>query len=373
MSHLLQIQEAFHMAIIQGTENTDVLIGTTENDEILGLGGDDGISYSPGADNIDGGDGLDTMTYDDFVPITAFFEAPNPSGPSLPAVGQIRVGKFPPASSDSIDTLKNIEKIVGSKSQENTLDLSGLPGDGGRGFTVITNVDLSTNQITITGANPSQVTYQVENFNNVIGTTSNNIIRGNADSNRLEGRFGEDQLFGGAGNDFLVGGANSTNGFFTFGAVETLDGGNGNDVLLGADASRQIAGEADVLTGGNGRDKFILGDRKGAYYANRFGSSSEDLARITDFSRRDVIELGAGETYKIQLKDTGFDISVVRADRETGQDLIADVTTTPRINRILSRFADSGSNGSTITLTADSGETVLGGLFTIAWVGGASA
>jgi Ca2+-binding RTX toxin-like protein len=359
------------MAVIQGSENADVLLGTTENDEISGLGGDDTFSYSPGADSIDGGEGIDTITYADFVPITAVFQAPNPSGLSFPPVAQIRVAKFPPASADSVDTLKNVERIVASKSQENTIDLSGVPGDGGNLFTVFTNVDLSANLITMSGATPSEVTYTVENFDHVIGTSSRNIIRGDAGSNRLEGLFGEDQLFGGAGNDFLVGGANSSEGFFNFNSVETLDGGDGNDVLLGADADRQVAGEEDILTGGNGRDKFILGDRQGSYYANRFGSSREDLARITDFSRRDVIELGAGETYKIQLKRTGFDIAVVRADRETGQDIIADVTTTtPRINRILSRFADSGSNRSTITLTAESGETVLGGLFTIAWVGG---
>jgi Ca2+-binding RTX toxin-like protein len=364
---------AFLMATIQGTEAADNLIGTDSNDEIFGLGGDDTFSYSPGTDTIGGGEGFDSVIYADFVPITAIFKAPNPSGPSFPAVGEIQIDKFPSLSSDSIDTLKNVERIVGSKSQENTLDLSGLPGDGGRLFYVTTNVDLSTNQINIRGANPSEVIYQVENFANVIGTSSNNILRGDAGNNRLVGLFGEDQLFGGAGNDFLFGGENSSVGFFNAGAVETLDGGNGNDVLLGADAGRRVAGEEDILTGGNGRDQFILGDRKGSYYANRFGSSQEDLARIKDFSRRDVIELGAGETYKIQLKSTGFDIAVVRADRETGQDMIAEVTTmTPRINRILAGFADPGSNRSTITLTAESGETVLGGLFSIAWTGGVS-
>ena len=56
-------------------------------------------------------------------------------------------------------------------------------------------------------------------FENIVGTAGNDVLRGNERNNFLQGGGGDDQLFGLAGNDKLEGGAGN----------DLLDGGAGND------------------------------------------------------------------------------------------------------------------------------------------------
>ena len=71
---------------------------------------------------------------------------------------------------------------------------------------------------------------------NVIGSAHNDTIVGSAETNRLAGGDGSDTLIGLGGNDILVGGA---------GALNTLQGGQGDDtyVLEAADSVIELAGE----------------------------------------------------------------------------------------------------------------------------------
>ena len=80
----------------------------------------------------------------------------------------------------------------------------------------------------------------------------------------INGGNGNDLLVGGTGNDTINGGNGDDN----------LDGGTGNDTLIGDSGN-------DLLTGGKGADTFVL-------------SNSSGFDRITDFSNgNDVIDLSA--------------------------------------------------------------------------------
>jgi len=80
----------------------------------------------------------------------------------------------------------------------------------------------------------------------------------------INGGNGNDLLVGGTGNDTINGGKGDDN----------LDGGTGRDTLIGGSGN-------DLLTGGNGADTFVL-------------SNSSGFDRITDFGNgNDVIDLSA--------------------------------------------------------------------------------
>lgn len=75
------------------------------------------------------------------------------------------------------------------------------------------------------------------NIENVNGGNGNDQIVGDDKDNYLDGYFGDDQLFGGAGNDSLLG----------YTGADYLDGGTGDDSLVGAWGN-------DTLIGGGGND-----------------------------------------------------------------------------------------------------------------------
>ncbi|WP_353853404.1 Calx-beta domain-containing protein, partial [Microcystis sp. LE19-10.1B] len=81
-----------------------------------------------------------------------------------------------------------------------------------------------------------------------------------------------------------------------------MDGGTGNDILIGVDPKSAIPGkgEIDNLTGGTGSDKFILGDATWIGYddGNSALAGNNDYAQITDFNPTDDI---------IQLRGTSSD------------------------------------------------------------------
>ena len=97
------------------------------------------------------------------------------------------------------------------------------------------------------------------------------VMDGGSGNDRLLGDDGDDYLTGGSGNDFLSG--YDGDDYLTGGSgTDRLSGGAGNDVLIGGKDSDQLNGgdDNDILTGGNGGDIFVL-------------SNGHDV--ITDFAR----------------------------------------------------------------------------------------
>lgn len=107
--------------------------------------------------------------------------------------------------------------------------------------------------------------------NTIQGNQGNDILLGSADGDRIAGGTGNDFLWGNRGADFLAGGDGS----------DSLYGDSGDDTLLGGAGADLIVGGSgrDVVTGGAGADLFLFNTLQEADLGVR------DL--ITDFDRGD--------------------------------------------------------------------------------------
>jgi len=116
------------------------------------------------------------------------------------------------------------------------------------------------------------------NFENLIGTSGAETVRGDSGNNVLSGKGGADTIFGGTGNDTLY--ADSiNNGASSANTNDTLYGEAGNDVLVASAGDNTLDGGtgADTITTGGGSDKIILRIGDG-------GSELSDADIITDFT-----------------------------------------------------------------------------------------
>jgi serralysin len=141
-----------------------------------------------------------------------------------------------------------------------------FPGGEIRGQLVAIADDIDN---VLTGTVPTSTATGNDTLN---GGNGNDAILGLAGNDTLNGGNGNDVLDGGGGNDKLTGG-NGTDMLFGSVGNDDLDGGNGKDTVNGG------AGD-DVLTGGNGPDLFV--------FNAGFAGFGDDV--ITDFSNNDHIQ-----------------------------------------------------------------------------------
>ena len=250
-----------NFANVTGTSQDDTIIGDNKNnvleggggnDTVLGLGGNDSLIAGTGFDLLDGGTGFDTADYSNLGQAI-----------TLEAVGVVNKGFA------GTDLISNIEKIIGAAGKANAID-----GSTGTSTTTSLNVNLAQERLTVNGIpGLGSVTFQVQNFVNVTGTSQADSIVGNNKNNLLEG---------GKGNDSLSG----------LGGKDTLNGVDPTSVKPGLS-------EIDILTGGADADKFVVGDTKNPYYVGGGGFYGlNDFAFITDFETgQDKIQLNKSQNY----------------------------------------------------------------------------
>jgi Ca2+-binding RTX toxin-like protein len=89
---------------------------------------------------------------------------------------------------------------------------------------------------------------------NLVGSSTNDILFGGLGADTLIGGLGNDILFGGLGADTLIGGLGN----------DILDGGSGDDILDGGLGN-------DILFGGLGADTLIGGDGSDIYHVDNAG------------------------------------------------------------------------------------------------------
>lgn len=164
-------------------------------------------------------------------------------------------------------------------------DLISVIGLGNLGVTVLVNGRLSglyhpTSRIEVYGQAGNDVIIlagRITAFTRLDGGEGNDLIVGGDEDNTVFGGSGDDILLGGGGNDLLDGGNGN----------DFIDGGNGNDVIHGG------IGFLDVLLGGNGND--TLSDPDGvARAAGDNGADDITIAFAPDWSHNGSSTLPAG-------------------------------------------------------------------------------
>ena len=177
----------------------DTLTGDSYDNTFISNAGNDTLSGGAGNDYLDGGSDIDTVDYTYINSVALYDKGVNvnlKNGTAADMTGGTLVG---------IDTLKNIENVVGTK-----------------------------------------------NNDSIVGNSSDNILYGGDGDDTLEGNEGNDSLDGGLGNDILKGGTGD----------DILNGGDGIDTADFSDANASVnidlsqTGQVDIGAG-LGKDTFL--------------------------------------------------------------------------------------------------------------------
>ncbi|MGA7936844.1 MAG: calcium-binding protein, partial [Kovacikia sp.] len=272
--------------LLDGGSGNDLLFGEAGNDTLSGNDGNDFLDGGPGNDFIDGGNGSDTVSYENTpvasgsphgvtvnidenkdyqLPGSYIYSSGNVVGFNSTLGNLIAKGSALDGYGN-IDTLRNLEKIIGSKLDDvligNSVDneINGLVGndiliggagndtlDGGDGIDIVSyryspkgvyvNLELGT---AIDGYGQADGYGWIDtllNIENIQGSDNNDVLIGNSQTNWIFGGSGKDTIKAGDGNDLLYGEAGD----------DQLFGENGNDKLIGGIG-------ADLLNGGEGTD-----------------------------------------------------------------------------------------------------------------------
>jgi Ca2+-binding RTX toxin-like protein len=287
-------------------------VGSIFNDSYLGTSSNDTFFASSGNDFMNGGFGFDTADY-------------RGAGRAITLSSQGFVGK----GTAGTDRLFSVEQIIAPAGFSNTINASS-PSSSPTSISVnLASNSLFVNNIPGLGT----LSFSTINFVNVIGTSKADSISGNSLNNRLEGGAGNDFIFGAGGNDLLIGG---TGNDFIDGGTEndTLLGNSGNDTLLGGTGNDVLNGygftfgEIDTLSGGSGQDRFILGDRSQTFYKD-----SSSFAIITDFraSDGDKIVLNGNDFYSLSLGNISGSGALDTLIRLASGDLVGVIQDTTQV------------------------------------------
>ena len=172
-------------------------------------------------------------------------------------------------------------------------------------------------------------TLNAQNFENLIGSGSDDTLIGDGLANSLYGGEGNDLVQGGGGNDTLFGDIdnsldyNARAGHSNTTGNDTLEGGAGDDTLVGG-------GGDDTLDGGTGTD-MMTGDAGADVFVLRLGDGAPTLADadiITDFENgSDLISLLGGLLYT--------DLTVFQGAGANAADTIIQHTTSSEFLAVL--------------------------------------
>lgn len=265
------------------------------NDELYGSSGNDSLSGSAGSDRIDGGLGIDVLT---FQPYDGSVRIDLAARTAITSTGRSIVTNIEDiAGSVYGDTL-----IGDTKNNE----IQGLAGndviDGGGGIDTAVyreassaiSVDLSRG--TVGGGSGLDT---LRNIENIIGSRFADYIKGNSGNNAVDGGLGNDRFDGSAGFDTVVysiaprsvivnlKAGTAQGGFGTDGlvSIEGVVGSAFDDSIIGSDGFNVLNGGSgnDNLNGWLGSDRLYGGSGRDSFNFNT-ALSVTNVDHIVDFS-----------------------------------------------------------------------------------------
>jgi Ca2+-binding RTX toxin-like protein len=238
--------------------NIENIMASSHGGVLTGDGANNTFMLSSGADTIDGGGGTNTIDYAwDTTGVSVYLADMDlsgkdatwhtygetlPSGYSGFGYGGMATGDFYTNIENIIGSSAGNDVLVGNASSNSILGgagndtIAGLGGgdylDGGGGINTLTYA-LESVGVTIhlagTGLPTGYTGYAIDdghtdylaNFQNVIGSTGNDIIFGNGENCTFNGGGGNDTIYGVSGNNVFIGDGGS----------EYIDGGSGVNLM----------------------------------------------------------------------------------------------------------------------------------------------
>ncbi|WP_188859657.1 LEPR-XLL domain-containing protein [Marinobacterium nitratireducens] len=251
-------------AVILGGTGNDTLIGSHLNDRIFG---------GRGNDTIGGGRGYDILIGDQAI----LRDEPEPTIGVLVSVLD---------GDDTINGGDDDDIIFGGGGEDDLHGDAGadiIIGDGGRFSYQLTDGHIDISAFDIDEFNPNDrldpdpavsTMQQMQNILLSLGAIFSGTNLGGGADDTIDGGDGNDIIFGGAANDTISGGNNDDHIVGGTG-FDLINGDDGNDVLFGNEQDDIINGGAgsDVISGGFG-DDFLHGDEGNDYMA---GSRGRDI------------------------------------------------------------------------------------------------
>ncbi len=228
--------------ILSGLGGNDTLNGLGGNDRLLGGDGNDLLSGGLGDDILDGGAGTDTVTY---------------AGQAESVTVSLAVTTAQATGMAGSDQLINVENLIGGNGNDvltgnaDANNLNGGAGDdfitGGAGNDTLAggtngsagdtvNYADAISRVTVSLASTSaQVTGgagrdSISGFENLVGSSFNDVLTGNSGNNVIQGGAGADRIIGGDGRDYLYGGDGRDT--FVFTAISNSRVGIARDVIF---------------------------------------------------------------------------------------------------------------------------------------------
>ena len=330
---------------IIGSAYNDIYNGGEMNDEIYGNGGDDNLYGDSGNDTLNGGSGNDKL-------YGGYGDDQLNGGEGIDTVffggGDDEVKLFTPQKQNTIDGIgsgynKSISKGF-IKSKDTLIGIENVSAGSGNDKVYgskVSNV--------LDGGMGSDILFGLGGDDTLIGDYGHDILKGGEGNDTLEGGKNNDFLYGGPGNDLLVGGGqedtavfssksnvvklnitkkqNTKDGLDTLIGIENVNGGKGNDKLIGNEFS-------NVLNGGKGNDLIVGGDRNdeligGLGNDKLIGGKGKDIFKLSTGYGYDLIEdfedkknkkiyydriyIGSIKGYatkKLKLKNKGEDVFI---------------------------------------------------------------
>jgi Ca2+-binding RTX toxin-like protein len=298
---------------ITGGDGNDLLIGGDGNDVVLGgrgndvaqLGtGDDTFVWNPGdgSDTVDGQAGTDTLVFNgsnvnenisisaNGGRVTLFRDVGNVTM-DLNSIEHIQL-----AALGGADTI-TVNDLTGTGVTQVAIDLSSPPGSNtgdGQADTVIIDSSTRNNAISITSSGGSIV---------VSGLPETVTITG------AEGANDQLVINGLGGNDTI-----DASGLVAGAIGLTIDGGDGNDTIIGSRGSDVLIGGAgnDVITGGTGNDVAFLGDGNDTFIWNPGdgsdtveGQAGTDTLLFNGSNANENIDISANGSRARLFRDVG--------------------------------------------------------------------